>query len=405
VDDAVSVLSSLDCAKATGCDGLSVKILKACPLGMGRLLVRVINQSISSHSFPKLWKHAIVTPVQKSKNSSALTNFRPISVLPVFSKVLECVIHNQLVLHFVKCNLFSHYQSGFLPSHSTQDVLLYVDDPWRKAIDAHKFVISAFLDLAKAFDCVDHSILLDKLSHYGIVDDSLIWFESYLSGRQQSVKYGGFLFVWRSVEIAVPQGSILGPLLLSIFVNDLPSIVEHANVNMYADDTELHCCGGNLQHVEDNFQSDLHYIQHWLQVNRLRLNISKSVIMLIGSWQKLRNCTVSLFINGKALACVASTRYFGVIVDQYLTWKLNVDCVLRRVRSNLYALNRMKPLPGYLLCQLYQSFVLPIFDYCDAVWAVTSTSISKPLECLHSRFLRSISTCSSFVKLTLMERR
>jgi len=127
------------------------------------------------------------------------------------------------------------------------------------------------------------------------------------------------------------------------------------------------------------------------------------ILLFWNSFSSLPSCS-SLFNLGnvKALACAASTRYLGIIVDQYLTWKLHVDYVLRRVRSKLYALNRMKPLPGYLLCQIYQSFVLPVFDYCDAGWAVTSSSISKPLERLHSRFLRSISTCSSF---TLMERR
>ena len=178
VDDTVSVLSNLDSAKATGCDGLPVKFLKACPLAMGRLLTKVINQSISSHSFPNLWKHAVVRILKVA--SSALTNFCPISVLPVFSKVLERVIHNQLVLYFVKYYLFSPYQSSFYPSHSTQDVLLYVADSWHKAVDAHKFVISGFLDLAKAFDCVNDIILLDRLSHYGVVGDSHTWFKSYL---------------------------------------------------------------------------------------------------------------------------------------------------------------------------------------------------------------------------------
>ena len=228
-------------------------------------------------------------------------------------------------------------------------MLLYVVDSWRKAIDTHKFVVAGFLDLAKAFDCVNYDILLDKLTHYGVVCNAHSWFESYLSGRQQAVKFGGCLSAWGSVRVGVPQGSILGPLLFSIFVNDLPSVVNYAQLNMYADDTELHCCGEDLQSVQDDLQSDLYRIQDWLQANRLQLNVSKSAIMLIGSWQKLRGRSVTVSINGKPLASITSTRYLGVLIDQHLNWKLHINHVLNRVRSKLYALHRLKPLPGHLL--------------------------------------------------------
>ena len=137
-------------------------------------------------------------------------------------------------------------------------MLLYVVDSWRKAIDACKFVVAGFLDLAKAFDCVNHDILLDKLAHYGVVGDAHAWFKSYLCGRQQAVKFDGCLSAWGSVGVGVPQGSILGRLLFSIFVNDLPSVVDHAQINMYADDTELHSCGEDLQSVQNDLQSDLY---------------------------------------------------------------------------------------------------------------------------------------------------
>ena len=264
--------------------------------------------------------------------------------------------------------------------------------------------MAGFLDLAKAFDCVNHDILLDKLTHYGVVGNAHSWFESYLCGRQQAVKFGGCLSAWGSVRVGVPQGLILGPLLFSIFVNDLPSVVNYAQLNMYADDTELHCCGEDLQSVQDDLQSDLYRIQDWLQANRLQLNVSKSAIMLIGSWQKLRGRSVTVSINVKPLASVTSTRYLGVLIDQHLNWKLHINHVLNRVRSKLYALHRLKPLPGHLLFRLYQVFVLPIFDYCDVVWAPTSITLAKPMERLHSRFLQQVPVSSSFVKVTLTER-
>ena len=261
VNDVVSILNSLDSKKATGCDELPLRFLKACPAEMGKLVATIINQSILTCKFPDSWKCAIVTPVQKSRDNCELTNFRPISVLPVFSKILERVVHDQFVSHLLKFNLFSVYQSGFRPSHSTQDVLLYVVDCWRKAIDDSKFVVAGFLDLAKAFDCVNHNILLDKLARYGVVHSSQTWFKSYLSNRMQSVKFGGSLSKWGAVRVGVPQGSILGPLLFSIYINDLPNVVKHLKIHMYADDTQLHCCGADLNVVQVQFQQDVDRVQ------------------------------------------------------------------------------------------------------------------------------------------------
>ena len=182
----ISIISSLDTKKASGADNIPTSFIKIHPVSIGRLVIRLINHSITSGIFPELWKYAVVTPIQKSKDSMELTNYyRPISVLPVLSKVLERVVHDQLVSHLLKFNLLlSDRQSGFHPQHSTQDVLVYVTDCWRKAIDESKFTAAAFLDVSKAFDCVNHDILLSKLACYGVMDNSLVWFASYLSGHR-----------------------------------------------------------------------------------------------------------------------------------------------------------------------------------------------------------------------------
>ena len=177
--------------------------------------------------------------------------------------------------------------------------------------------------------------------------------------------------------VDVPQGSILGPLLFSIYVNDLPNVVKSSQLNMYADDTQLHCCGRDLSLVQKDFQGDIDHVQVWLQANRLQLNISKSVLMLIGSRQKLQSHKVSISIGGKHLMQVASTKYLGVVIDQHLTWQ---NHILKSVRSKVYGLCCLKPLPTSVLVTLYCGYILPICDYCDTVWSPSTAVPSKSLE-------------------------
>ena len=266
-------ICDLNIHKAVGVDNISTKFIKASPGGMAVLLTRLINKSITSHTFPDTWKNAVVVPVQKSTQSSSLSNFRPISILPVFSKVLERVVYDQIVNHFTIHNLFSNRQSGFRAGYSTQDVLLHVSDSWLRAIDAGQYVGAIFLDLAKAFDCVNHDILLQKLDHYGIRGDTYEWMRSFLCGRTQQVCIQDTFSSRGVITVGVPQGSILGPLLFSIYVNDLPNSVNTCDINMFADDTELHYCHSHLQRVEEVLQNELEQVSNWMTVNRLKLNV------------------------------------------------------------------------------------------------------------------------------------
>ena len=187
VDDVFQHIQALDIHKAVGIDEIPTRFVKAAPYGMAVILTTLIKMSILMCTFPDLWKTAIVTPVQKSKQDNSLSNFWPISVLPVASKILERLVFDAMVGHLLKYELLSTEQSGFRPGNSTQDVLLCVTDSWLKAIDDGKYVGAVFLDLAKAFDCVDHEILLKKLTCYGVRGDALKWMQSFLYGRFQRV--------------------------------------------------------------------------------------------------------------------------------------------------------------------------------------------------------------------------
>ena len=170
-----------------------------------------------------------VIPIQKKKGNVNMSNYRPISILPIMSKIIGKVAHFQLLNHLVRYSLLSDCQSGFRPAHSTQDVLLKVIDSWRKAIDSGEYV---FLDLAKAFNTVDHSILISKLPYYGIKDQALLWFNSYLSDRYQRVCVDGDFSDWGRITVGMPQGSILGPLLFLLYINDLPKAITYSDINL-----------------------------------------------------------------------------------------------------------------------------------------------------------------------------
>ena len=347
----------------------------------------------------------MVTPIQKTKHSNVMTNYRPISVLPVLSKVLERVVYGQLMGYLSNNSLLSDCQSGFRPNYSTQDVLLHVTDSWRRAIDDGKFTAVAFLDISKAFDSVNHDILLSKLACYGVLERSLTWFASYLSCRQQRVCLQGSSSDWGVIHVGVPQGSILGPLLFSIYVNDLPSVIKTCDFNLYADDMEMHCSNVNLSCAEHDLQDDLNSVYSWLCINLLSLNVPKSNVMLVGSRQKLQNRDLKVTIDERPLSRVSSFRYLGLFIEESLTWREHTTSVLQRVLSRVHCLYRLNPIPKDLLGRLYSVFVLPVLDYCDVVWKPSSTAHFKQFERLHARFSNLRPTACSSVNVTLTERR
>ena len=265
-----------------------------------------------------------------------------------------------------------------------QPWILYATDCWRNAINNQSFVASVFLDFKKAFDCTNHSILLDKLHLY--CNNHLIvnWFRHYLSGRKQRVKIEGVKSGWKGISIGVPQGSILGPLLFSLYVNDLPKSVLNSTVCMYS----IFAISSSIQELNSILISDLNCIYLWLCSNRICLNLTKSVAMLICSKKKAKTISgLSIAFNGSMLKNVDVFKYLGVYVDQHLTWGYHIDKVVCKARSRLYALKRMLPLPPKVVAL---AFVLPCFDYCDVVWSPYTNELKNSIEKVHRKALKLI---------------
>ena len=239
-------------------------------------VTHLVNLSIKSGMVPSEWKQAKVVPLFKSGNKDDLDNYRPISILPILSKILEKAVFHQLHSYRSKNSLLSPYQSGFRASHSTQFAITFLIDKIRGRMDKGLLTGAMFIDLKKAFDTVPHDGLLNKLFRYGIQDQPLSWFESYLTNRTQSVSIENHLSSAANISSGVPQGSVLRPLLFIIYINDLPLAVGLSSVMLYADDTVIFSAASSIDQLQLNLSLDLNVVSNWLTANGLFLNLKKT---------------------------------------------------------------------------------------------------------------------------------
>ena len=261
--------------KACGIDNLPSKLLKHSAPVISKPLSFLVNLSLKTGSFPQKWKTAKITPLHKSGDTTNTDNYRPISVLPTLSKILEREIHRQIMTYLETHSLLSRNQFGYRSKRSTQLATTLFLDNIRFEINKGKLVGALFIDLSKAFDTIGHSILLNKLPASGIINKELMWFENYLFNRKHIVQYDETISEPQDIYCGVPQGSILGPLLFMLYFNDIEDVVLHSESIMFADDTVLYASGKNQHELEEKLSKDLHCIYEYLQENDLILNTKK----------------------------------------------------------------------------------------------------------------------------------
>ena len=338
------------------------------------------------------WKKANITPVPKSTAAAQPSHFRPISVLPVIAKVFESFVHKQLYTYLTENSLLHPCQSGFRPKHCTQDVLLKTVDDWKVSLDRGECVGTALIDLSKAFDSIDHNLLLKKLSAYGILDKEHEWFLNYLSSRMQRVSVNDTYSDWTSVSRGVPQGSILGPLLFLVFMNDLPSVVTSCTINLYADDTTIYYANKDPDTVTRAINDDLQLIATWIESNKLTMNISKTQVMTLSRRAaRLRAEQINFEINGTTIPKQECIKYLGVTIDNDLSWKSQVQNVRRRMLAAIASIRRVSPyLPLATKRMLYNALALPHADYCSVAWHSCNSSLSQSLERVQNLGMRVI---------------
>lgn len=275
IHEIVKELKAIKSSKASGIDKIPASILKDTAEELAAPLLFLINRSLQNGTFPTCEKVAKITPLFKTGSHTNIDNYRPISVLNILSKVVERVFYNQLTNYLENNKLLSEHQYGFRRSRSTRNAVTRLVDNIRQNMDEGNLTGALFMDLRKAFDTVNHACLLQKLPYYGIIGTELEWISSYLFQRSQAVLYDGTLSESEFITHGVPQGSILGPLLFVLLINDLPLQLKHCRVLMYADDTVIYHSDKSLQIIEERVNSDAYAIQQWLKENCLILNPKK----------------------------------------------------------------------------------------------------------------------------------
>ena len=377
-DKVFKFLSNIDTSKATGYDQIGPRLLKiAAPL-IADSITYICNLSIQNSCFPDKWKVGKVTPLHKSGSKDDVNNFRPISVLPILSKILEKHVHDSLMDFLIKHSLLHRTQSGFRPSFSCETALLGMVNKWLNAINDGFMIGVVMIDFKKAFDLVDHKILLQKLKHYKLSDKTMSWFDSYLLHRKQRVCVNNVTSDDEIIINGVPQGSILGPLLFLLFINDLPLYTKPIHTDMYADDTTLYAIGISQEEIERNLQLALLNLSKWCIANGMVINTAKTKLMLITTHQRrtiLNTNDLILSFNNENLNTVDKDKILGVIIDNNLSWTSHVDLLCKKISSNLWLLSRIKE---YLnieqRIQFYKTYIQPDIDYCSLVWGGTSQS-------------------------------
>ena len=317
-----NLLVSLPNGKANGIDMIPNKMLKISAHVISSSLTDIFNCCTSMNSFPDDLKVAKVVPIFKADAKDDPGNYRPISILSSVARVIEKLIYDQLYHYFSSNNFLGKQQWGFRKMHSTVFSSQSTTNNWILNMDNGRANAVIFLDLKKAFDTVNHDIIIQKLHCYGITGDELKFFRSYLSNRKQCCSVNGRVSDYEDIACGVPQGSILGPLLFIIYMNDLPNFVKDSNISMYADDTGLSSKISNALEINSKLLPDFLKVCDYLKANKLSLNIVKTEYMIIGTSQKLMELGTipKLKVNNTLLKRVPHTKSLGLIIDETLSW-------------------------------------------------------------------------------------
>jgi hypothetical protein len=334
-------------------------------------------------------KIAKVIPIFKAGDKQTFSNYRPVSLLPQFSKLLE-KLFNKRLMQFIKTKkvLYSG-QYGFQNNLSTNNAIMELTEEITSAFDESKYTLGVFIDLKKAFDTIDHNILLQKLKRYGIRGVANKWIYSYLEERLQYVSVNNTKSTKQTVRCGVPQGSVLGPSLFILYVNDMCKASNILKAILFADDSNLFLYGHNIKDMCDVVSNELNYLNQWFAVNKLSLNVSKTNFMIFSKTNINEDYTVS--INKVNIKRVYMTKFLGVNIDSQLNWASHINLVKTKISKNVSIMYKLKYiLNNSALYSLYCTLILPFLNYCNETWGNNYYVKLQPLITIQKKAMRII---------------
>ena len=401
-NEVIEIISGLNSSKSSGYIGIPTVLFKESKFIIARHLAIAFNDCLSNGTYPNILKIAKVIPLHKGRSKLERGNYRPISILSPVNKVFETLLHKRFIDFWDKYNLFNDSQFGFRNNHSTNLALTCLHESILQQRDGSNLVCGIFLDFAKAFDCVNHRILLDKLEHYGVRGHAHSLLKSYLSNRMQYTINNDQSSSMLPITIGVPQGSVLGPFLFLVYINDLPNSCD-SKVILYADDAALICADKTYQGLKMISESEIHNVENWIISNKLTLNYSKTNCVLFSKQAKnISSDNFCIRARNGIISELSVVKYLDVYIDNKLSWEMHAQSLVKKLAISRGIISKLRYYAAISILKcVYFSFVYSHLQYGVSTWGNSAAKYINKIQVQQNCIIKIISKVS-FCKTKLL---